>query len=218
MRGGELRGAPHDLLDGAHRKRRAGEHVVDPARYSRVELGAWYHLVDEADAIGFRRRDTFAGEQHTHREMKRHLALQQGHAAVERQAADARFRQSKRCFLRSDDDVAAEHHLESAADRVAVDARDHRDVERLAQRDAAESARPRQRPVFEPARAAAALHIRAGREGALARAGEHDDAHVAIALDLAPDLLQLALGLSVDGVEHLRPVDGDAGDVILDLE
>ena len=124
----------------------------------------------------------------------------------------------KVALLGRHDDVAAEHHLEPAADRMAVDARDHRHVERLAQRDAAEAARPSQRPVFEPARAAAALHVGAGREGALARAGQHDAAHVAIALDLAPDLLQFALGRRIDGVEHLRPVDGDAGDVIRDLE
>ena len=49
------------------------------------------------------------------------------------------------------DDVAAQHHLEAAAEGVAVDARDHRHVERLAQRDAAEAARPRRGPVFEAA-------------------------------------------------------------------
>jgi hypothetical protein len=36
-------------------------------------------------------------------------------------------------------------------------------------------------------------------------------------LDLAPDRLQLALGGRVDGVEHVRPVDGHARDVILEL-
>ena len=52
----------------------------------------------------------------------------------------------KRRLLGRDDDVAAQHHLEAAAQRVAVDAGDHRHVERLAQRDAAEAAGPRAPP------------------------------------------------------------------------
>ena len=42
-----------------------------------------------------RRRDALAGEQHAHREAERHLALQQRHAAVERQAPDARLGQAE---------------------------------------------------------------------------------------------------------------------------
>ena len=41
-----------------------------------------------------------------------------------------------------DDDVAAEDHLEAAAEREAVDAGDDRHVERLAQGDATEAAGP----------------------------------------------------------------------------
>ena len=145
----------------------------------------------------------------------RHLPLQQRHAAVERHAADAGLGQAEGRFLGRDDDIAAEHHFESAAERMAVDARDDRNVERLAQRDAAEAAGPRRRPVVEPARAAAALHVGAGAEGAVTGAGQHDRAHLAIALDRGPDRLQLALGCRVDGVEHIRPVDRDPRDVLV---
>ena len=89
------------------------------------------------------RLDALAGEQHAHRLAIRNLALQQRHAAVERQAADQRLGQAEARFLAGHHDVAAEHHLEAAAERIAVDARDHRHVERLAQRDAAEAAGPR---------------------------------------------------------------------------
>ena len=147
----------------------------------------------------------------------RDLALQQRHAAVERQAADARLGQAERRVLGGHDDVAAEHHLEAAADRMAVDARDHRHVERLAQRDAAEAAGPRRRPVFEPARAAAALHVGAGAEGALAGAGEHDARGPRGRCSISSQIVCSSRSVAASiGVEHLRPVDGDAGDVVRD--
>ena len=108
----------------------------------------------------------------------------------------------KLALSRGDHDIAAEHHLEAAAERKAVDARDHGHVERVAQRNAAEAAGPRRGPIFEPARCRAALHVGAGAERALARAGQHDDAHVAVFLDALPDRDQLGFGREIDGVER----------------
>src|SRR3954453_15849439 len=105
----------------------------------------------------------------------------------------------------------------SRAGRRALHPADPRHVERLAQRDAAEAPRPRQPPVFEPARAATALHVGAGRERALACAGQQHATYVAIIFDLTPDLLQFALGDRVNGVEHVRPVDCDARDLVLQI-
>jgi hypothetical protein len=84
-----------------------------------------------------------------HRDAVRDLALQQRHAAVERHAPHQRLGQAEARFVAGDDDVAAEHHLEAAAERVAVDARDHRNVQRLAQCDAAEATGPRRSPVVD---------------------------------------------------------------------
>ena len=105
-------------------------------------------------------------------------ARQQRDAAIEREAADARLGQAEGRVVRRDHDVAAEHHLQAAAQRMAVDPRDDGHVERFAQRDAAKTAGARGGPIFEAAHARAALHVGAGAERALAGAGQHDDADV----------------------------------------
>src|SRR6185369_2074625 len=116
----------------------------------------------------------------------------------------------------SHDDVAAQDHFEAAAERVAVDARDDRDVERGANRNAAEPAGPRLRPVIE-AFLAGALDVRAGAERPVAGARQHGNTDFAILLELQPDLAQPRLARIVDGVEHVGPVDRDPGHVILNL-
>ena len=57
--------------------------------------------------------------------------------------------------------------------------------------------------------------VGAGDEGLLARAGEDDDANVGIVLGRGEGLLDLLHGGHVQRVEHLGPVDGDVGDVVL---
>ena len=105
---------------------------------------------------------------------------------------------------RRDDDVAAEHHLEAAADRVAVDPRDHRHVERLAQRDAAEAAGRGSAQYSSPI-APLPPFMSAPSENARSPAPvSTTHAHVAIALDLAPRSLQLgsaaaSIALSTSG-------------------
>ena len=61
------------------------------------------------------------------------LARQQDHAAIDRQSPDARFGQAERCVHGGHNDIAAEQHLQTAAERMAVHPRDHRDVKRGAQ-------------------------------------------------------------------------------------
>ena len=86
--------------------------------------------------------------------------------------------------------------------------------ERVAQRDAAEAAGPRQRPVFEPA-APLPPFMSAPVENARSPAPVSTTTRTSRSLlDLAPDLLQLALGGRIDGVQHVRPVDRDARDVV----
>jgi hypothetical protein len=213
----KVRRAARALLDGAHRQRRAGEHVGHPALDGGVELGARHHLVDDAERQCLARAHASPGEQQAHRGAVRDLPLQQHHAAVQRQPPDAWLGQREARLLAGDDDVAAEHHLEAAAHRDAVDPRDHRHVERLAQRDAAEAARPRRRPVLEARQAARVLHVGAGAEGALAGAGEHHHTHLRVGLDRGPDGLQALLGGRVHRVHHRLALQRDAGDVALQL-
>src|SRR4029077_8670559 len=113
---------------------------------------------------------------------------------------------------------AAEHHLKTAAGGMAVDPGDHGHVERVTQRDAAEPVGPRHGPVVQTGCTAAALHVGAGAEGALAAAGQDDGTDLAIIFDSLPDLLQLALSRRIDRVQHLGPVDRDPRDVVRDGE
>ena len=102
---------------------------------------------------------------------------------------------------------------------MTVDTRDHRYVERVAQRDAAETARAWRRPIFEAGKpVATALHVGTGAEGAVARTGQHHDADVAIPFDRLPDMNELGFGREVDGIHAVRAVDGHPGDMVADIE
>src|SRR5262249_4532675 len=59
------------------------------------------------------------------------------------------------------------------------------------------------------------LEVVAGREGALARAGENADPAVGIRREVVPHPLELLVRRRVEGVHHVGPVDGDARDVVL---
>ena len=63
--------------------------------------------------------------------------------------------------------------------------------------------------------AAHLLHaVDAGAEGLLARAGEHDAAHVVVAAQPAPQRVQLALHDRVERVEPVGPVQRDVRDAV----
>jgi len=142
-------------------------------------------------------------------------ARQQRNAAVEREPSDARLSQAKSGVGGGDDNVAAEHHFHAAAQRMAVDARDDRNVERIAPARCRQSRRDARRPNSRARSNGAALHIRAGAERALAGAGQHDDANIAIHLDRLPDADQFGFGRPVDCIEPIGPVERDARDPVL---
>ena len=57
--------------------------------------------------------------------------------------------------------------------------------------------------------------VAAGAEGAVAGAGQHDDADVSVPAGLEEGLDQLLDGVRAEGVHHLGAVDGDGGDALL---
>ena len=57
--------------------------------------------------------------------------------------------------------------------------------------------------------------VAAGAEGAVAGAGQHDDADLLVPAGLQERLDQLLDRVRAEGVHHLRPVDGDGGDALL---
>ena len=85
--------------------------------------------------------------------------MQEHHTAIERHAADAGFRKAEARRLHRNDDIAAEHHLEAAAQCVAVDAGDDGHVERATERKAAEAVFPADGPVIDAGTTAAALEV-----------------------------------------------------------
>ena len=46
---------------------------------------------------------------------------------------------------------------------------------------------------------------------------DHLDGYIRLVLELAPNLLEHGLGARVDRVQHVGAVDGDAGDVVVEL-
>src|SRR5262249_42907256 len=57
--------------------------------------------------------------------------------------------------------------------------------------------------------------IVAGRERLVARAGQDADPHLGIALEIAPDLVQLEVRRRMERVHPLRAIDGDDRDAAL---
>src|SRR5258708_38881344 len=118
---GAVCGATDPLLDRPYRQRRTGKHLGPPTIDPWGELAPRPSLVDDAAARRLARSNSPPGEQKPHRQPMGDLALQQNHAAVERHPTDARLRQAETRVVGRNHDVATEHHLEAAAERVAVD-------------------------------------------------------------------------------------------------
>src|SRR6266550_885257 len=167
---GEMRGPPRDGLDRANGKRRTREDIFEPAVDRRVQIGARDDLVDDTERKCFARRNTTASQQNAHRRSERDLSLKERHTTVERHAADTRLRKAEARLVARDDDVTAQHHLEATAECDAIDASNNRDIQRFTQRDAAESAGARRRPILQSSLVAGILHVGAGTECALAGA------------------------------------------------
>jgi len=138
------------------------------------------------------------------------VAGQPVHAARRSHQADARLGQAERGVIGGDDDVARERDLEAATEREAVHRGDDRLPEIEARGDTAEAGRRHaghavlRRP----------LEVVARGEGLLSGSRENCHPGVGIGREVVPRLRQLLVGIGVEGVHHLRAVDGDPGDVV----
>ena len=162
-----------------------------------------------------RRRPARPGQHDAHGEIVRDLALQEHHAAVERHAADAGFGQAELRIGRGDDDVAAEHHFEAAAEGEAVDTRDQRDVEALAEGDAAETVRTRSRPSIPGRTGRRCPFMSAPAEKARSPAPVSTAQETSLRPSSSVQIASSSpLRCRIHGIEPVGPVDRDPCDAI----
>ena len=128
------------------------------------------------------------------------MTRQPVHAAGRGHEPDARLGQAQRGVLGGDDDVARERDLEPAAEREAV----HRGDDRLHQIEARGEAAEAGLRHARHAVLGGPLEIVAGRERALARAGEDRDPAVGVGREVVPDPLELLVRRRMQRVHHLR--------------
>ena len=193
-----------------------GEHsrICAAQRLRRLQrLALRHHLGDEAEFEPLACADAPAGQDHAHRLLARDHARQPVHAAAAGDQPDARLRQREQRVLRGDDDVAGERGLEPAAHRPAVHRGDDRLVEIEAMGDAGEAVRPVR------AAAAGGLHLQvvAGRERALAGAGDDADPQIVARGELVPHGGEFVVRIGVQRVQDLGPVQRDDADPALVL-
>src|SRR6266700_3452714 len=121
------------------------------------------------------------------------------------------LRQAESRLLAGDYQVAGEHQLEAAGQRVAFDGRDHGLDRRLLGYAAEAASRSDRRvPGQEP------FQVHSGAERA-ARAGQHQHADVAAGVELLDRRGDAACDVAVDRVPRLRAVDRDDRDAVGDL-
>src|SRR5499433_3072648 len=201
------------LLAGADGERRALQDLVGPLQRRGHELGARHHLVDHAQAVSLLGRHVTAGEDVAHGDLVRDHAGQAMDATGAGHEAHAGLGQAEAGGVGGDDDVAGQRHLETAAERVAVDGGDDGLPVGRAVGEAAEAALGHAYHVA--AMLGGEAQVVACGEGLVAGAGEDAHPQIGIALEVVPDPVELEVGGRVERVHALGPVDGDDGDAPL---
>jgi hypothetical protein len=199
-----------DVDDAAHRLgglRGDGARQPEGLRGQRVRLD---HPVHEADAPGLLRRDRRAGEHHLESPPPPHQARKPLRAAVAGDDPQRDLGQPQPGRPRRDPARAGHRDLAAAAEGVAVDGGDDRLAEALDEvahpvPGLGEGARGLRRQPRELA------DVGPGDERAVAGAGQHDGPDLVVGPEIGERRGQGGDRLRVQGVEHLRPVDGDRG-------
>ena len=218
-----LRG-PHHALDGPHREGRVGRDLPGQLGGGRTQLGVGHHPVDQAQLVGLLGQQRATGEGDLGRLRVAHHAGQQPRApALGEDAAlgEARVELGR---LAGDAEVAAEGDVEAVARGTTVERAHRRRVEvvehdrrGIAEVELAgvgvEGAEASERPLGA---AHLGLEVEAGAEGP-AGAGEHDHAHLAVAVGLQQVLGQRLQHRARDRVHPLGGVERDGRDVVGDF-
>src|SRR5882757_4285551 len=114
-----------------HRDRGVGGDLPQDRLGARNQFGGRHDLVDEPDPIGFLRADHLAGENELQGAALSHQPRQALRAAAARKQTELDFRLAELRGLDCDPDSAGHGGLAAAAERKAIDRRDHRLAEVL---------------------------------------------------------------------------------------
>src|SRR5258706_4665520 len=196
--------------------RRVGGDLLQDRLGASDEIGRGDNFVDEADAIGLRGRDRFAGEDQLQRTALADQARQALRAATAWQQPEFHLGLPELGMFGGDPDGASHRRLAAAAERKAIDRRDHRLAEIF---DEVQHTLP------EPAGLLRIVcvdmreftDVGAGDEGLVARAGEDHAVHRRVGLCILEGGPQIGPGRRIERVEHLGAIDRHVGDRTLFL-
>ena len=181
-----------------------------------IRSAAGTTLVDEPDAIGLLRADHLAGQDELQGAALADQPRQPLRSAAARNESQRDFGLAEFRVLHRDPDGAGHRRLAAAAERKAIDGRDHRLAEIL---DEIEHLLSEAAGLFglERADMRELADVGAGDERLVAGAGQDDAAHRGVVPRILEGGPQILPGRRIQGVEHLGPIDGHIGDRALFL-
>ena len=214
---GQVEALVGGFLGGADGDRGAEQDLAGPALGCVHELGGGHDLVDQTPLVRDGGGDVVAGQHVAHGDLERDVAREAVDTTGSGHQADSRLGQAEAGVVGGDDDVAGHRHLAAAAEGEAVDRGDHRLGALPVGGDSAEAALHRSKRGAlvgrHPRHFGGVLQIVAGRECALAGAGQDSDPGGIVGGEGVPGVGQFLSGRRVNGVHPLGPVDGDGDDV-----
>src|SRR5438093_4443978 len=199
-------------LQQADRRRALLEDLVGPAHPFGLQLGEWHDRVDEAHREGLPSVVLAAEVPDLARPLLPDGPGEEPDAEASVEAAHLRARLAEDRVLGRDREVAHDVEDVPAADRVAVDERDHRDRQRADEPLQVEDVEAGD--AVRPDVAAASLHalVAARAERLVAGTGEEGDADRWVVADVPERVDELGHGLRPEGVADFRSRDRDARD------
>ena len=200
-------------LDG---DRSVGGDLLQDCLGARDQIGGRNDLVDQPDAIGLLRADHLSGQNELQGAALADQPRQSLRSAAARNESERDFGLAELRGLHRDPDGAGHRRLAAAAERKAIDGRDHRLAEIL---DEIEHLLPEAAGLLclERRDMRELADVGAGDERLVAGAGQDDAAHRSIVSRILEGGPQILPGRRIQGVEHLGPIDRHIGDRALFL-
>ena len=193
------------------RDRGVGGDLFEDCLGARDQISGRHDFVDEPDAVGLLRADHLSGEDELQGAALSDQARQALRAAAARKESELDFGLAELRVLHRDPDGASHRRLAAAAERKAIDRRDHRLAEVLDEiedllSETAGLLRLERRGMRELA------DVGARDECFVAGARQDDAAHCRVISRVLECRSQIRPGRRIQGVEHLGPIDGHIGD------